>query len=297
MNLHLLRTFAAVAEHQSFSRAAEAIHVSQPAVSKSVRELEQQLGLALLERQGGRVQLTEAGAALYDHARAIFALERAAEADIRERLQLGRGCLTVGASMTIASFMLPPLIAEYLQRYPSIDVRIISGNTGTIEQQVLDHELDVGLVEGPVEDARLERTLWREDELVVVAAADYPLPRDVTPAELAEHRWMVREEGSGTRAVTMPLLEQAGIKVKNLMEVGSIGALVESVAAGLGLAMISVEAVRDPLRLGRLRTVDVPSVRFIRPLHRICLRNRPISPAVAAFTELIDAQRTTVSRE
>lgn len=176
MNLHLLRTFAAVAAHESFSRAAEAIHVSQPAASKAVRELEDQLDMALLKRGGGRVRLTEAGAALYEHARAILALERAAVADLRARQGLEHGSLTIGASMTIATYLLPPLMARFLNRYPGISVRIMSGNTEAIERRLLAYELDIAFVEGPTHDPRVEKTLWHEDELVILAPGDHPLP-------------------------------------------------------------------------------------------------------------------------
>src|SRR3546814_12681510 len=123
MNLHRLRMFMAVVEHQGFSRAAEALHVSQPAVSKAVRELEHQLGLSLVERGGARghgVVLTDHGQSLHQHARAIFALERTAMADIRERVALRSGVLRVGASTTVAGYWLPPHVATFVQRFPGV---------------------------------------------------------------------------------------------------------------------------------------------------------------------------------
>src|SRR5680860_83395 len=247
MNLHLLRTFTSVAEHGSFSRAGEVIHISQPAVSRAVRELEGQLGMALLERRGGQVKLTEAGAELYEHARAIFALEKSAMADLRGRQGLERGTLTVGASRTIGTYFLPPVIAEFLRRYPAIDVRIISENTELIQRRLLAYELDVAFVEGSVDDHRVEPTFWYEDELVILAHARHPLLdiRSLKPSDMHSERWVVREQGSGTRTVTLALLEQAGVSVGRMIEVGGNGALVQSVAAGLGLAMVSSAAARE----------------------------------------------------
>lgn len=289
MNLHLLRTFAAVATHRSFSRAAEAIHVSQPAVSRAVRELEEQLAIPLLARTGGRVRLTEAGAALYEHARAIFALEQAALADLRGRRGLQRGSLTIGASKTIGTYLLPPLIAHFLDRYPNVEVRIISENTRAIERRLLGYELDLAFVEGPIDNPRVDQTFWQDDELVILAPERHPLLacEHVRAADLGGQRWVVREEGSGTRAVTLELLREAGVPVRQMLEVSGNGAVVQSVAAGLGLAMISAVAAREHLTVGKIKRIDLP-IRFTRPLHRISLRDKPTSPAVQAFLRLVE---------
>lgn len=289
MNLHLLRTFASVAEQRSFSRAAEAIHISQPAVSRAVRELEDQLGMALMERGGGQVRLTEAGAELFQHARAIFALEQSAMADLRGRLGLERGSLTIGASRTIGTYFLPPVIAEFLCQFPAIDVRIISENTELIQRRLLAYELDIAFVEGAVEDARVEQTFWHEDELVILAHSQHPLLDRPTlhARDLDSERWVLREQGSGTRAVTLAMLEQAGVNVSRTIEVGGNGALVHSVAAGLGLAMVSSVAAREHLTVGKVKMLDFPR-RFKRSLYRVRLRNKPESPATQALVSVAE---------
>lgn len=294
MNLNLLRTFASVAEHRSFSRAGEAIHLSQPAVSRAVRELEEQLGIALLERRGGQVNLTEAGAELYEHARAIFALEKSAMADLRGRQGLERGSLTVGASRTIGTYFLPPVIAEFLQRYPAIDVRIISENTELIQRRLLGYELDVAFIEGSVDDHRVEQAFWHEDELVILAHAHHPLLdiKALKSSDMDAERWVVREKGSGTRTVTLALLEQAGVNVGPMIEVGGNGALVQSVAAGLGLAMVSSAAAREHLSVGKVKVLEFP-VCFKRPMHRVRLRNKPASPAAQALMDVADSVAKT----
>lgn len=289
MNLHLLRTFASVAEYRSFSRAGEAIHISQPAVSRAVRELEGQLGVALLERGGGHVNLTQAGAKLYEHARAIFALEKSAISDLKGLQGLSRGSLTVGASRTIGTYFLPPVIAEFLRRYPAVDVRIVSENTELIRRRLLAYELDVAFIEGSVDDHRVEETFWHEDELVILAHADHDLlnVKDLQPSDLDAERWVVREEGSGTRAVTFTLLEKAGVNVRRMIEVGGNGALVQSVVAGLGLAMVSSAAAREHIIVGKVKVLDFP-VCFKRPMHRVRLRNKPASPAAQALMSVAD---------
>ncbi|AFP30276.1 LysR substrate-binding domain-containing protein [Marinobacter sp. BSs20148] len=289
MNLHLLRTFASVAEYRSFSRAGEAIHISQPAVSRAVRELEEQLEISLLERRGGQVNLTQAGAELYEHARSIFALEKSAMADLRGRQGLARGSLTVGASRTIGTYFLPPVIAEFLRRYPAIDVRIISENTELIQRRLLAYELDVAFIEGSLDDHRVEQTFWHEDELVILAHAHHSLLRvnALKPSDMDSERWVVREEGSGTRTVTLALLKKAGVNVGRMIEVGGNGALVQSVAAGLGLAMVSSAAAREHLSVGKVNVLEFP-VCFKRPMHRVRLRNKPASPAAQALMDVAD---------
>lgn len=297
MNLHLLRAFAAVAAQKSFSRAADSIHVSQPAVSKAVRELESQLNIALLERQGRQVRLTEAGATLYGHAQAIFALEEAAVADLRARQGLERGSLTVGASMATATFMLPALIARFLDRYPMIEVKIVSGNTGAVEQRLLDYEVDVAFIERPSDNPRVDQAFWREDELVILAPAGHPLlAREcVRTADLDGQRWIVREEGSGTRAVTQQLLREAGVAVRQALEVSGNGAVIHSVGAGLGLAITSATAAGEHILLGKIGIIRFP-IRFMRTLYRVRLRDKPSSPAARAFEELAHEAGAITSR-
>ncbi|PWG61481.1 LysR family transcriptional regulator [Spiribacter halobius] len=291
MNLNLLRTFAAVAENQSFSRAAESIHVSQPAVSRAVRELEEQLDIPLVERGRRQIRLTEAGAALFAHARAIFALEQAALADIRGRRDIEHGSLTMGASKMIQAYLLPELISRFTDLYPGVEVRILSDNTEAIERRLLAYEPDIAFVEAPIHDSRVELTFWRDDELVILAAPHHPvgIRRDVEPATLTRERWILREEGSGTRAITERLLREAGVEVQRMLEVGSNGALVQSVAAGLGIAMVSVEAARDQIALGSVRVVKLQGETLSRPLYRARLHSRPASPTTQAFEALVEA--------
>ena len=175
MNLHLLRIFAAVAEQRSFSRAASALFISQPAVSKAVQQLEHQLDLSLIERGAGGprgargVRLTESGQALFEHARGIFALERAAAEEVRARVGLQRGRLSVGASTTIAGYWLPAYAAEFTRQFSAIQLQIRVGNTQAVGRALIDCEVDVALVEGQVNDPRIVATHWRDDELQIIA--------------------------------------------------------------------------------------------------------------------------------
>ncbi|TXH61435.1 MAG: LysR family transcriptional regulator [Burkholderiaceae bacterium] len=289
MNLHLLRTFVAVAEHGSFTRAAEVIHVSQPAVSRAVRELEEQLGLPLVERFAGQVRCTEAGAALLRHAGAIFALERTAESDLRARRGLKQGRLMVAGSRTIATYRLPPRVARFLDAHPHGPVRMVSDNSHSIEQRLLAYELDMALVEAPLHDPRIELLEWRDDQMAIVAsAARFHGTRSPLSAErFSSMRWIMRETGSGTREIAINRLREAGVEISDMLEVDGNAAVVASVAAGLGVTMISLEAARDPLALGRLVKLELAGLRTVRPLYRARMRERPMSPAALAFDRLV----------
>jgi DNA-binding transcriptional LysR family regulator len=293
LNLHLLRLFYTVAEQRSFSRAAETLFVSQPAVSKAVRELERQLDLPLLERgpAGAKgVRLTENGHALFEHARGIFALERAATEDIKARVELRRGRLSVGASTTVAAYWLPIYAAEFVARFPAVDLRIGIGNTQTVGQGLIDCEFDIALVEGVVDDPRIVATHWRNDELRIVtrSGTSHARRRKPTAADLNEQVWLLRESGSGTREVTEQLMRKHGISPKRTMELGSNEGIARGVAAGLGIAMLPVRVVRELILLKQVETLYHPAESgFVRSLFTLQLKERPVSPLVRAFSEVL----------
>lgn len=284
LNLHLLRLFMTVAEQGSFSRAAQAAHISQPAVSKGIQELEKQVGLSLLERGARGVRLTEAGTRLQEHARAIFAAEDAAEEELRAFRGVSGGSLRIGASLTIANYYLPPILARFHEKYPQLNLHLTSQNTETIAALLLDYKLDVALVEGPVHHERIEVRYWRNDRLVVVAAAEHPLAQQgpLDAADLNDVLWVVREPGSGTREVVEAALQARHLHWSHTLEINSTAAIKQTVASGLGLAMVSLHAAADQIALGKLRVLPVADLEVTRPLSLLQLKNR--APSVAART-------------
>lgn len=295
LNLHLLRMFAAVVEQRGFSRAAEALFVTQSAVSKGVRELERQLDLPLLDRgstEPGRrgVRLTDAGEALYRHARALFAMEKAALEDVRDRVGLQRGRLRIGASTTVAGYWLPSALARFAEAHPALELTLQVDNTAGIAEAVASGTLDVGFVEGEVDDARLRTVRWRDEPLQLVTSASDPLAsrRRAAPATLAARTWLLREPGSGTRQVTQAWLQAEGIAPGRTLQVGSNEAIARAVAEGAGLAILPAAVVADPLAAGRLRALSAPGKRaLVRPLFRLELAQRPRPPALEAFLALL----------
>lgn len=289
INLHWLRVFSAVAREGGFSRAARSIHVSQPAVSRTVRLLEEHLGVTLLDRSPAGVRLTEAGEILDRHARTIFAVERAAEGELKAYRGLERGMLRIGASTTVATYMLAPLLDAFSRSHPGIDLRVTSANTHDVVALLRSYDLDVALVEGPVEAPEVESIVWRDDELVVIAGADHPMSKRRSPRaeEIVAARFLVREPGSGTRAVTETAISRAGLTLSTTIELGSTEAIKQAVAAGLGLAIVSRAAVADQVALGRLKILKVPDLVIKRRLLRLVLAGRLPSAAAEAFDELV----------
>ncbi|MEP7086708.1 MAG: LysR substrate-binding domain-containing protein [Gemmatimonadota bacterium] len=294
LNLHHLRIFARVAELGGFSLAAASLRLSQPAVSKSVRELERQLQTTLFDRSFGAHRLTDSGSALFTRARELFAVERAAEEELRTIRGLEGGILRIGASTTIATYLLPELLARFLASHPKVSLRVRTANTSRIADALLGRTVDVALVEGPVEDAHLETHAWRDDELSIIAPPTHPLAkkRRVKLADLANAEFIVRERGSGTREVAAKALSAAGVAPRVVLVLSSTEAITQAVSAGLGLAIVSRVAIADQIALDRVVTLSVHGLTFPRALNELRLKGRPPSDAAAIFRRMI---HTTVN--
>ena len=289
LNLNLLRSFWQVAQAGSVSGAAQASFVSQPALSKAVKELERQLGVSLFERGARGVTLTAAGAALYEHARAIFALEREAEDAVRASHELRGVTLRVGASTTIATYILPQLLAEFRALHPGVGFSLTRDNTARIESLLLDFALDVALVEGPPHDERIGKTRWRDEEMICVCAPSHPLAkrRRLKMKDLKNCDWLVREKGSGTREVLETALREWGLPPAGALEVGGAELIKQCVAANLGIAWVSREAAADQLALGKVRQLKISGFTLRRPFYWLRLPQRPLSPAARAFEKFL----------
>jgi len=293
INLHLLRLFFETVRSGGFSRAGEALNVSQPAVSRGVRELESQLGRRLLDRGPDGVRPTEAGRLLLDHATRLFAAERAAEEDLAALSGLASGVLRVGASTTIATWLLPRPLARFHAAHPGVAIRLRSANTATILELVLAREVDAALVEGPVDHPGVIVRPWREDRLVWIAAARHPLAArgtSVAAAELAETSMIVREPGSGTRDVGHAALAIRGLTPREVLEVSGTEAIKRVVAAGMGIALVSETTVRSELPLGELAVLDVPDFVVSRTLSRLYPADHHPTRAAEAFERLLDGE-------
>lgn len=295
MNFNHLQIFHKVAEKEHFTRAAEELFISQPAVSKQVQELERELGQPLFEQIGRKIHLTEAGRILYEYANQIFALSKEAENALSELQGLERGRLTVGASMTIGTYLLPEMLGQFKALYPAIELHLDIANAAEIQSKVLANELELGLVEGFVTEPALTRQTWRQDELVLIDSVSRPLLKEAewTIEALLDSPipFILRETGSGTRAVLEHALEQQNLTPpKPLLEMNSLEGIKRAVAAGLGIAFVSAHSIRDEERFGVLRRVPLTNFRPQRALYLIYLRAKKLSRTSQVFIQLINKE-------
>ncbi|MCP3463221.1 LysR substrate-binding domain-containing protein [Bradyrhizobium sp. CCGUVB23] len=291
LNLHLLRMFVAVARVGSFSRAAEGMNLSQPALSKGVRDFELQVGCRLLNRSQKGVVPTAEGLALLKHAEDLFAAERAAEEMLSSKRNLNNGSLRIGASTTIATYMLAPYLGAFHKAYPGIDLHLVSANTREIAEQMAAQEIDIGLVEGPIDEGIVLAEKWRTDvmKLIVSQHHDFASEKEpIDPQRLGGEVLILREPGSGSREVVTQALAANNIEPLRLLEIGSTAAIKQAVAAGIGVSIVSTVATRDQVRLGYLKAVELRGITIERSLWRLRLLDRTPRPAARAFDKLLD---------
>ena len=229
-----LHVFVTVVEHASFSRAAHVLHMTQPAVSQYIKTLEQNLNIKLLERNNKMVRLTKGGEVVYRTAKEILALYSRMQRLIDDMLQKPSGKLTIGASYSFGEYVLPHVIARLREAYPEIVPVISIANTQTIADEVANHHLDIGIVEGDVHHARLQVQPFADDSVVIVVSATHPLADKevLQPSDLENETWIIREVGSGTREVAERIFEKLGISPQSMMEFGSTQIIKEAVEAG-----------------------------------------------------------------
>eukprot|EP00903_Cladosiphon_okamuranus_P003719 g3717.t1 len=259
-----------VAEKLNFTRAAEVLHISQPAVTQHIKTLEELYGVALFERGRGGIALTEGGRILLAHAEQVRELERIAEARIRSRSPRLAGPLRIGASMTIAQYFLPGRLGEFQARYPEVSLTLQNGNSEEITGALIAGRVDLALVEYPGLRRDLAATPFYEDEIVCLAATDHPLVgrKKVTAEDLREFSFILREPGSGTRSVVERALKKVGFGVSKMtiaMESSGSETIKGLIAAGLGLGFLSRLAAVNELELGKLAEIEIEGLRITRP--------------------------------
>lgn len=291
MTLRQCEVFVAVARERSFSVAARKIRLSQPTLSEHVAELEAELGAELFVRRGRTIALTEAGRVFHTYAAQVVTAADAGRQAVRDLAGLTHGALLVGASTTPGIYVLPAVIAAFRARYPGIELRLSIANSRTIEERVRAHDLDLGVVGGHVLGA-VERCVAAglDDELVLIVPRGHKWAkqREIGIDKLADQPLLMREEGSATRYVTERALQQAGVRGKPAMELDHTEAIKQAVMAGLGVALVSIHAVRGEVASRRLTALRVRGVRLRRHFHVIHDESRALSASASAFVQLLD---------
>lgn len=290
MNRNHLALFQAVAQAGSISAAATAVRVSQPAVSRQIAELEDELAIRLLDRHPRGCRLTEAGGILAAYASRWQSLEKDAARAIEEFRGLKRGRLTVGASLTIGGYLLPGMLSEFHCRYPEIELQVEIGNTEHVHRALLAGTIELGLTEGTLDAEELESTVFFQDELVAIAPPHHPLMRKgaVSAREICHEPILLREEGSGTRAVVERALRRKGITVRPLLSLASPEAIKNAVVEGMGVAIVSRLIVSLEVKAGTLGIISLKDLSIQRPLHLQRVRGRSLSPSLGKFLEIVE---------
>ena len=295
LNFHQLHVFHAVATHLSFSRAAEALEISQPAVSIQVQELEKSLGVTLFHRRPRALRITEEGEIVFAYSQQIFSLSNKMVATVQEMQDLETGHLTLGASTTPGEFVLPLAVGQFRRLHPGIRVELVISNTRSIIQRILNREIDLGMVgdRGEGHSDELEMVDYVDDEIVLVASPDHPLAglRGVPPAQAVEHGLIVREEGSATRQVAERLFRSLGAEPRVELELGSNQAVKQAAGAGGGIGVISRLGIVAEIKAGMLIILDVEGWVCRRPLILVHPKDRYLSPAQRAFREFLIENR------
>ncbi|HEX7250976.1 MAG TPA: LysR family transcriptional regulator [Burkholderiales bacterium] len=284
-----LQVFHAVAKHLSFTKAAEALFMTQPAVTFQIRQLEEHFNTRLFDRAHGRIALTPSGLVALEYAERILGMSAELDTRLKEMSGQVAGPLLIGASTTIAEFLLPQVLGEFKARYPGVVPRLFVANSEAVQDRVAERALDLGFIEGDSHLPSLVTDVVCDDELQVVCAPAHPLAKSksVTPKALTEHAYISREPGSGTREVIDHYLAKAGVApdtMQVVMELGSPEALKGLVATGLGFAIMSRATVVKETQLGQL--VQVPlSPRLNRHLSVVYPKERFHSRLVSGFVQ------------
>jgi len=282
-----LQVFHAVAKHLSFTKAAETLFMTQPAVTFQIKQLEEQFNTRLFERGHGQISLTESGRVVCEYAERILGLSAEMEARLKDMTGQMIGPLLIGASMTIAEYLLPQVLGEFNARYPGAMPRLLVANSEAVQIQVAEHSLDVGFIEGDSILPSLATEFVCEDELLVVCAPSSPLAKldCIAPELLVQHAYVSREPGSGTREVCELYLRKIGIAadlLQPVMELGSPEALKGLVATGRGFAIMSRSSVVKETRMGLL--VGIPlAPRLVRNLALVYSKQKFHSKCVGKF--------------
>lgn len=300
LNFHQLYIFQTVADHLSFSRAAEALEITQPAVSIQVQELEKFLAVTLFHRRPRGLRITDVGNAVLAHSQQIFALSGRLMETVQEMENLQSGHLVLGASTTPGEYVLPLVVGRFRQVYPGIHVQLTIGNTRSVIQQILDRDMDLGMVGDSAEEYsnELEIVDFQDDEIVLVAAPSHPAANSgtLTPEQVVDLGLVAREEGSATRKAAENQFRHLGVVPNIAIELGSNQAVKQAASAGGGIGIISRLGIVAELSAGMLAVLDVEGWNCRRPLTVIQPKDRYLSPSQRAFREFLMAERQSPSK-
>jgi DNA-binding transcriptional LysR family regulator len=296
VTLRQLRVFEAVARHLSYTKASRELHLTQPAVSMQVRQLEDELGLPLFEKLGKQTELTEAGRELYQYSRGINRALQEMEEVMESLKGVSRGRLNIAVASTV-NYFAPRLLAVFHQRYPGINLRLDVTNRESLVRALEANAVDLVLMGLPPEEVEVESEAFMPNPLVVIAPPDHPLAaeRAIPLDRLASEIFVIREPGSGTRLAMERFFAERGIAPRHGMQMTRNEAIKQSVRAGLGLSVVSLHTIELELETGRLRVLDVEGFPLERQWHLVYRKGKRLSPAARAFRDFVVSEATAIA--
>jgi DNA-binding transcriptional LysR family regulator len=287
INLNQLKVFHIAARMQSFTRAAEALFLTQPGISKHIKDLEDYYGTRLFDRLGKKVVLTQAGIILHTKTEIIFNMIDQLKVEIDELQGLDRGALNIGASITIGIYVLPQILSRFRALYPHIDMGLDIVLNRQVVDKILDNSIDIGFLGAPVDDGRISIGTFMKDELVLVIPAghEWCLRDSVEPYELMNQTFIIPRQGSGTRVIVEERLGQAGVTLKKCIEFGHTEAVKRAVEAGLGVSILSKSAIRREEHLGVIKSLPLADIDLGRHFYFAYRKDKYMTNAAKAFLE------------
>lgn len=288
ITLRQLKVFESVARLLNFTRAAEELHLTQPAVSIQIKQLEAIVALPLFEQMGKRIYLTEAGQELFNYSRSISQQLADMELALEELKGVQRGKLNI-AVVSTANYFVPGLLARFTQRYPDITISLHVSNRENVLRQLADNLTDLAIMGQPPGGIDISSETFLENPLVIIAPPDHPLcgERQIPEKRLEQEIFLVREPGSGTRSAMERFFAQAKIRIHKGMEADTTEAIKQGIQAGMGLGIMSIHTIRLELETGRLKILDVQGFPIIRDWYVVHRKNKRLSSISIAFKQFL----------
>ncbi len=288
ITLHQLRLFSSLGTHLSFTRVAEELHLTQPAVSIQIKRLEENIGMPLVEQMGRQIYLTEAGKNLFEAAREILNRLETMNEDLSGMEATIKGVLHL-AGITTAKFFMPHLLGGFLREHPLVEPSLIITNQSRVLSRLKENLDDIVIMGRIPDNMDLQATYFLDNPLVVVAPSDHPLryEKNIPLKRIAEEKFLSREEGSGTRAARKRLFAEHGLTAKTYMELGSGEAIKQAVIAGLGISVVSMHSLRLELQSGLLVTLDVEHFPLTRKWYAVHHKQKKLSNTASHFLDYI----------
>ncbi|MBF0357449.1 MAG: LysR family transcriptional regulator [Magnetococcales bacterium] len=294
-----LRVFHAVAKHLSFTRAAEELYLTQPAVTFQIRQLEEHFDTRLFDRHHNRITMTEAGLTVFTYTERILELYRETDKAINEMTGMTRGMVKLGASTTIGEYILPTILSSYHELFPKVRVRMTVDNTRLIVRKLEDATIDIGIVEGPVQNKNINVIPCLEDELIVILPPGHPLAKfkEIPISKLKAYPFVSRDEGSGTREVIVEHFKKANINYNDLdmvLELGTTESVKAAVEGNVGFSVVSSVSINKELRLKSLTAHRIKGVSMRRMLNFVYPKQKFRSKAVEEMLNFAKSRCSTI---